>query len=941
MSDSQPLISRLLEQARIALADHPDDARACALEACAHARASSEYRLLVRSLGVLTEAAQAAGDQVGASRARFDALALALATHDILGEHTALAAIQNSEFAVPAQPLKPETQKHETTDSVGLTRRIAEALGCEAPSAGVQTLNSEALKPATPCPQRRPLLEKTLEYTSSRATTQALQDGDYLLSIAALCRELGDGERCLEYSSRALLQYERTGNPAGRAAAYNNIADIYTRRGRYARAMEILQTALATLPQIASHQPPAHASLAALGLLTDAATLADDLPSARSTCDRLLPLLSGPDSTADHTLALLRKAQILLAADELLPAAQLLSDALPLTLVLNIPSVNANFQQAAAQLFAAQGQTELARTTYAVAILTLDNLDLRPQLARTLHAYGRLLIATGQTRQAIHQLQRAAELHRALEAGDQSLQIHHYVLQQDYQQDRRLLVLHSLSSLAAQLLPASDFATRSLSLLRQALRCPHATIYLPQTEQYLGDTPDHWGAQVPGEHLEQRLRMSDLAVSTRIIRLPLNLAGRTLATACLSRTSDQGLLLDPAFLETLANLLALGLANGLETDSVVTQTQGPVRQSPSRFPGIIGTSRRMRDVLSLVERVAPTPASVLIRGESGTGKELLARAIHERSGRTGPAFIAVNCAAIPEALLEAELFGIEKGTATGVAARIGKFELAHGGTLFLDEIGDMSLPLQAKLLRVLQSQSFERVGGRETLKVDVRVVAATNRDLEKAMTEEKFRQDLYYRLNVMTISLPPLRERLEDLPLLISHFLQKYNQEFGRQTSGISVEVAEVFRRYPWQGNVRELVNVLERAVILCPGETIQVEDLPVPLQDFAREHVGKLPAGEESAARGRWPVAGDRSSGGGEPDAGARSESPGDSWAGRKDTGDRAARELEQRLVAEALERCQGNIAKTARELGISRVQLYRLLDRHGLRPSREEKRR
>ena len=191
-----------------------------------------------------------------------------------------------------------------------------------------------------------------------------------------------------------------------------------------------------------------------------------------------------------------------------------------------------------------------------------------------------------------------------------------------------------------------------------------------------------------------------------------------------------------------------------------------------------------------------------------------------------------------------------------MSARVGKFELAHGGTLFLDEIGDMSLPLQAKLLRVLQSRSFERVGGRATIEVDVRVVAATNRDLEKAMAEEKFRQDLYYRLNVMTIPLPPLRERLEDIPLLVEHFLLKYNQEFGRHTTGISPEVAEVFRRYPWQGNVRELVNVLERAVILCPTETVQVTDLPVPLQDFAREHVGKLPAEGKASGGTRCGIA-------------------------------------------------------------------------------------
>lgn len=913
MSDPRPLIPRLLEQARTALAERPDEARACALDACSHARATRDHRLLVRSLNTLVEACLATGDEPGRVRAEFECVGLALAMHDLPGEHAALTSIQNSQFAVPAPRLLP-TDPHAPTSP---TLDICRILGYSIPDT-----ESRVMPVAV---ERRALLEKALEFTSSRATSDALRDGNYLLSVGALCRELGDGERSVEYSCRALVEYERTDDRAGCAAAYNNIGDIYLRRGRYERAVEVFDTVLAAEPA----EMVSDAMLTALGFLGDTWAFAGDFPRARNAYDRLLSRLRDVDNPVGQGRALLRKAELLVVAAELPEAGEQVRAALPVVLAIGVPYVEACLHRVAARMFAAQGERGPARACFAAALATLERLDRRPELARTLADSGRFLLGLGERRQGIEQLQRAAELHRALEAGDESLEIHRYLVQQESPQDRRLLVLRSVSSLATQLLPAADFAARSLGLLREALKCRHGTIYLAESQQFLGESPDDWGAEVAGDDLREKCRMGDIAVSTRVIRLPLSLSGRSIGTACLCRTSDQGTLFDGAFLETLASLLAMGLANGLELDGSAgghdyASYPRRGRQSASQYPGIVGACRRMQEVYGLVERVAPTPAGVLIRGESGTGKELLARAIHERSGRAGHAFIAVNCAAIPETLLEAELFGIERGTATGVSARVGKFELAHEGTLFLDEIGDMSLPLQAKLLRVLQSQTFERVGGRETLQVDVRVVAATNRDLEKAMAEGKFRQDLYYRLNVMTIALPPLRERLEDLPLLVEHFLQKDNQEFGRQTTGISPEVAEVFRRYPWQGNVRELVNVLERAVILCPTETIQVSDLPVPLQDFAREHVGKLPD-EAKAGTGR--------------DAESAPQSTGDLWRLRKHTRDRAALELEQKLVTDALERCQGNVAKAAREVGVSRVQFYRLLDRHGLRRSRKEK--
>jgi two-component system NtrC family response regulator len=252
-----------------------------------------------------------------------------------------------------------------------------------------------------------------------------------------------------------------------------------------------------------------------------------------------------------------------------------------------------------------------------------------------------------------------------------------------------------------------------------------------------------------------------------------------------------------------------------------------------RVEGIIGESGQMQEVLSLVRRVAPSDATVLIRGESGTGKELIAKAIHYASPRASGPLVKVNCAALPESLLESELFGHEKGAFTGaVAARKGRFELADGGSLFLDEIGDLPLHLQVKLLRVLQEREFERLGSSQPIKIDVRLLAATHRDLEALAREGRFRDDLYYRINVVTIALPPLRERREDLPLLTDHFLKIFAAKNGKTIRGLTREARDALLRYDYPGNVRELENLIERAVVLTRDEVIGVSDLPLTLQD-------------------------------------------------------------------------------------------------------------
>jgi Nif-specific regulatory protein len=311
---------------------------------------------------------------------------------------------------------------------------------------------------------------------------------------------------------------------------------------------------------------------------------------------------------------------------------------------------------------------------------------------------------------------------------------------------------------------------------------------------------------------------------------------------------------------------------------------------------IVGESQRIRSVLNFIAKVAPTDSTVLIRGESGTGKELAARAIHLNSPRAAKPFVAINCAALTETLLESELFGHEKGAFTGATSqKKGKFEVADGGTIFLDEMGEMSLVLQAKLLRVLQEQEFERVGGTRVIKVDVRLIAATNRDLEAMIKQGTFRQDLYYRLNVVSLVMPPLRERREDIPLLANYFATKYAQKCKRPIHGISPEARACLKSYDWPGNVRELENAVERAVVLGSSDLIRPEDLPEVVLESEPEGAVSI-----NAAIGSYHE---------------------------------TIIETKKQLILNAVEQADGNITEAAKLLGVQGNYLHRLISNLNLR--------
>ena len=350
------------------------------------------------------------------------------------------------------------------------------------------------------------------------------------------------------------------------------------------------------------------------------------------------------------------------------------------------------------------------------------------------------------------------------------------------------------------------------------------------------------------------------------------------------------------FIEKPLNLdkILLDIENALRARKLVEENRY-WRERWTRRYEMIGESPAVREVREQIRIVAPTRASVLITGENGTGKELVARAIHAASRRGEGPFVEVNCAAIPEDLIESELFGHEKGAFTGAASRRrGKFDLADGGTLFLDEIGDMSLKTQAKILRVLQEMRFERVGGSRSHEVDVRVIAATNKDLEEEIREGRFREDLYYRLNVVPIRVPPLRERVEDIPLLFEHFVRVCCAEEKREIVEVDPAVPGVLQAYPWPGNVRELKNVAERMVIMCRGPRITVDDIPPSVRREAP--AGTLPA-EGMTLR-------------------------------------EARRAFERQFIVRHLSRSEWNVPQAAERIGLDRSSLYKKMKELGIEP-------
>ena len=395
-------------------------------------------------------------------------------------------------------------------------------------------------------------------------------------------------------------------------------------------------------------------------------------------------------------------------------------------------------------------------------------------------------------------------------------------------------------------------------------------------------------------------READSLIERRVhsvLAVPLEVQGKVLGVMYLE-ASSAGARFDSDLLQvvtTLGNITALAIENAWHIERLDGENRR-LHEELNLHHSMVGESKAMREVYQFISRVAGRDSTVLIFGESGTGKELVARAVHVNSARSDRPFVAINCAAITETLLESELFGHEKGSFTGaVAQKKGKLEVAEGGTVFLDEIGELALSMQAKLLRVLQEHEFERVGGTRPIKLDVRLIAATNRDLKEASRNGTFRPDLYYRLNVVAVRMPALRERREDIPLLAAFFAAHYGEKVKRHVSGISPQARTALTRYDWPGNVRELENAIESAVVLGSTEMILPEDLPDSIL-------------EENAATG-------------------------ESVSALHD----AVREAKIAVIERAIEQASGNYTEAAKLLGVHANHLFRLVRTLNLKPKRQ----
>ncbi|MBI3802264.1 MAG: sigma 54-interacting transcriptional regulator [Nitrospirae bacterium] len=390
----------------------------------------------------------------------------------------------------------------------------------------------------------------------------------------------------------------------------------------------------------------------------------------------------------------------------------------------------------------------------------------------------------------------------------------------------------------------------------------------------------------PGMDLARRLKIPTTTDYRKLIRdgtdLVIDVTG--------SKAVREGLEKNAGQVEVIGGLSAKFMWQLIE-ERIKSKAMAEVLRSRYSFENIIGQSEKMQEMYRLIPKIAKTNSTVLIEGESGTGKELIAHSIHQFSQREDKPFIRVNCGALAEGLLESELFGHVKGAFTGaVAHKLGRFELADGGTIFLDEIGDISPTTQVKLLRVVQEGEIEKVGDSRRIKVDVRIIAATNKDLKKAVEMREFRQDLYYRLRVVPIHLPPLRERKDDIPLLVTHFIDRFNKEMGKKITQVSPDAMEILMEYDYPGNIRELENIIEHVMVFCTGEVLQAEHLLKDIQTSRGDIIGKVIEQDD-------PL-----------------------------------RAMEQELILKALNQAGWNYKKTAEKLKMSRTTLWRKLKEYGL---------
>jgi DNA-binding NtrC family response regulator len=760
--------------------------------------------------------------------------------------------------------------------------------------------------------------EEYLQIT--RQTGMGTAERSALNQLACAHALRGDLGKALERYQQCLEANTKAGDAHGRATSLYNIGWTLAAMGRWTEATEDFHRAIALCEEHGFYDPMSSARMT-LGELSlkrseyDDAAFAfravieaerenrrtggvyrealfnlgwthfrkGDLAQAEEVLNEAARLCEAAEDRRMLTTACCRRAELALARGWLDAAGDLLVQAKNHATDLRLTREQGDVLRVEALLAAARGDSAQALELFSRSETVLAPLGDTYELALARLQNGRELLEVRRPEEARAELQAAAQTFRRLAVVAEAEEATMLLYRIEMSTDRTAALLEGLLSITALGLDSERFIEQALAMLCDNLRFEQGAMLVGGRPVALRGNP-----KLPDLNSQAAPVQTDLALI-----LPVKLEGRKVGLAWLQRGVPKAARVKPELLEIVSRTLAPALAELGELAAIEADSAPKI--PGLRFRGVVGRNQEVLDVLRVVVRTAAPAVPVLIRGESGSGKELIARALHESGPRADNPFVTVNCAAVPESLLEAEFFGVEAGAATGVAARPGKFEQAGKGTIFLDEIGDMSPALQAKLLRVIEEKTVTRVGGSTERLVGARIVAATNMDLDQRERQGLFRRDLLYRLNTVQLVLPPLCRRQEDIPVLTRYFIARAAQEYSRSVQCASDDVLALFAGFAWPGNIRQLQHVVERAVILANGVTLQIADLPLELRRRGTDSTAQTQENLRNAFREK-------------------------------------SDESERAMLVEALRQAKGNTSEASKLTGFSRRHFYRLLRKHGL---------
>lgn len=845
----------------------PDSARLLLNELCTEAEASGDDALLARGSNRLADLCRRQGELDRATGLARRALEAAQRSKDRLTE----AAIWNTtglihyDWGEFSRAQACHQRCLEMSRESGYVDGELAALNQLATLMGMQGRASEALACYERC--------LTIDVERGSSYGEVVSRGN----VAWMLEQFGRWEEATEQLYRAIAISEQEGYEDSRLALSCNLGELFVKRRRLEQATALFDSVI----RVERGREPPRAMLGrALAHLGQAMSLRGDLGAAAATYTEAAAILETVQDKYSLTHVLLLNAELSLNVGELSEAETHIGRAAGLAAEQELKRELGGVLRVRGLLFAKVGDYEAAQDCFERALSEFADTPESYETARVCLQYGHYLAARGEAVRARTLLRQASGTFRRLSVVAESEQANRLLFELDIPERGATAVLAGLQGLERVGLEPRSFVNEVLALLLAGMGLTGTAI---ECDEVLLAGAGELPSSRNGE-----------ADDCQAVELPIEPEGR-------ARLKLYGL--DPAVLARSEQVLgAVTRSLGGPVSRLVEDRQtARDRESLAglAYVGVVGRNKLVVRNLEVIARVADTGVPVLVRGESGTGKELVARAVHDSSSRRMKPFCAINCAAVPEGLLEAEFFGVARGAATGVVARKGKFELATGGTVFLDEIGVMSPGLQAKLLRVLQEREFEPVGSDRTVKTDVRIVAATNQDVDKLIRSGQFRADLYYRLNAVEVVLPPLRERREDIPELVRHFIGRSNNEFGRQVQGINEAALAALLAHDWPGNIRELQHVIERAVILCQSTDLSPDDLPFGVRPA-------VPADDKTGGPVRQVC---------------------------REAGQRATADVEKAMLLNCLQQTGWRVEAAAHRAGFSRAQFYRLLKRHGIK--------